>query len=176
MISGFVYTAMIKNTPSSHTVITNKIITPIYAEDLGKTPKQLQKKYPDLFMETDKFGLVVGKHKLDGAYQTIWFVADNKVYKAFRLRSWKKTTSLNEEEITGHFAKRYGRSFDSQCSGKSALAINKCHYKWWIRKNVTLDLYSRFKTDGSVTLSAITTDTHLVNRHFYEVKKVLPTQ
>jgi len=176
VLGGFVYTILIKEQPHEADIPENSKYAPIFAEDLGQTPEALKAKYPDLLLRTNRRGVLTGKHVMRGAQYTIWFVKDINEYKAFRLQAQKTYPHLSESEIAQDFAKLYSRPVDSTCSGKTAYAENKCHYKWWIRKNVTLDLYSRFLRNNQVELSAISTDTYLTSKYFDAVKSVLPTQ
>ncbi|WP_419797143.1 MAG: hypothetical protein ACNI26_12480 [Terasakiella sp.] len=176
VLGGFVYTVLIKEQPQEADIPANSKYAPIFAEDLGQTPEALKAKYPDLLLRTNRLGVLTGKHVMRGAQYTIWFVKNPNEYKAFRLQAQKTYPHLSEPEIAQDFAKLYSRPVDSTCSGKSAYAENKCHYKWWIRKNVTLDLYSRFLKNDRVELSAISTDTYLTSKHFDAVKSVLPTE
>ncbi len=176
VMGGFIYTILIKEQPQEADIPADSKYAPIFAEDLGQTPEALKAKYPDLLLRTNRLGVLTGKHVMKGAQYTIWFVKDTKEYKAFRLQAQKTYAHLSEPEIAQDFAKLYSRPVDSTCSGKTAYAENKCHYKWWIRKNVTLDLYSRFLRNDRVELSAISTDTYLTSKHFDAVKSVLPTQ
>jgi len=176
VLGGFVYTILIKEQPQKSDIPVNSKYAPIYAEDLGQTPKSLKAKYPDLLLRTNRQGVLTGKHVMRGATYTIWFVKDINEYKAFRLQAQKTYPHLSEPEIAQDFAKLYSRPVDSTCSGKTAYAENKCHYQWWIRKNVTLDLYSRFLRNDRVELTTVSTDTYLTSKHFDAVKSVLPTQ
>ncbi len=176
VVTGFVYTFMHTEAKMVPPEETKSLYPTIKAEDLGKTARQLKQKYPALFLTTDRYGLLTGQHKLDGADHTIWFVAENKEYIAFRVKAKKTLKAAREREFLTHFGKLYGRAFDGQCQGKSTYALENCHYKWWVRKAVTLDLYSRFTDKTSLTLSAITTDTYLSSKHHHQVQAVLPTQ
>jgi hypothetical protein len=176
VICGFIYTILLKEQPDDAPLTPKTKYLPIYAEDLGKTPKDIQARYPDLFLRTNRFGVMTGKQVINDAQYTIWFVKEDADYKAFRLQTKKIYSHLDEQEIANDFAKLYSRPVDSSCTGKSAYAQNKCHYKWWVRQNVTLDLYSRFMENDRVEIRAITSDSYLVSKHYQQVKSVLPTQ
>ncbi len=176
IVGGFVYAFVLREPVNSQSKPAPSLYPPIHAEDLGKTPKALKKKYPDLFLANDRYGNQVARHKLDNAQYTIWFVAENGEKQAFRIKALKKLPALDEADMLAFFAKLYGRPFDGQCSGKSTYAENNCQYKWWVRKSISLDLFSRHTSKKSVTLSAVTTDTYLATKHHKAVKSVLPVQ
>jgi len=176
VILGFIYTILLEKETTRETSLTGDDYAPIYVEDLGKSPEALKKKYPDLFLQKNRFGVLIGQHKMHDAQYTVWFVADSGEYKAFRLRAKKYHPALNETDVLRDFADRFSRPVDSTCDGQTTFAKQKCHYKWWVREKVSLDLYSRFHRKGGLTLSAITTDTYLGTKHFGQVKSVLPTR
>ena len=176
VIIGFIYTFLIDTQEPKKQKTATPLYPAIHAEDLGKSPKDLKHKYPDLFLSNDRYGKLIGKHTLDGANYYIWFVAENKAYKAFRIKADKTYKKLEEKEVLQYFASLYGRPFDGQCNGKTTFAMDKCHFKWWVRKGVSLDLYSRYKSNKTMTLSAVTSDTYLMSKHHQKVRSVLPTQ
>jgi hypothetical protein len=148
----------------------------IHAEDLGKTPKELKSKYPELFFKTNHLGQLVASHTLDGAQYIIWFVSDHQVQRAFRVKAQKTYSTLGEKEILDHFGHLYSRPFDTSCTGKTTYSEEKCHFKWWVRKSVSLDVFTRLLPDQSTFLSAITTDTYLTSKFHEQIKSVLPVQ
>lgn len=176
VIAAFIYTVLIKKDPEREASLTGDKYAPIYAEDLGQSPDALKKKYPDLFLQKNRFGVLVGQNKMHDAQYTIWFVADSGKHKAFRLQAKKYHPDLKESDVLHDFADRFSRPVDSSCDGQTTFAKQKCHYKWWVRDKVSLDLYSRFHREGGLTLSTVTTDTYLSTKHYNQVRSVLPTR
>lgn len=176
IVAGFIYAFIIRETPSSQTTAQKSPYPPIHMEDLGKTPGELKKKYPNLLLTNDRKGRPVAKLKMDGAHYFIWFIAENGEKLAFRIKANKTYKTLEENDVLSHFGSLFGRPFDGQCDGKTSYAMDKCHFKWWVREMVSLDLHSRFTSKGNVILSAITTDTYLSTKHHKSIKRVLPVQ
>lgn len=174
VLGGFIYAVLIRAPIENTAKAPDGPFPAIKAEDLGKTAGELKKQYPELFLTRNKHGLMVGQHKLNDANYTIWFVAENREYLAFRVKADKKFDKLQEQDLLSYFGKLYGRPFDGSCTGNTTYAAQKCAYKWWVRKGVALDIYSRLKEDKTVEFSAISTDTYLTSKHHQTIRSVLP--
>ncbi|MDV7340101.1 hypothetical protein RYZ26_10890 [Terasakiella sp. A23] len=176
VLGGFIYAALLKDhiNPSKKSHISP--YPEIKVEDLGKRVDDLKRKYPDLLLTQNRDGWVVGRHKFEGAHYTVWFIAENKEFVAFRIKATQTYSHLKEKETLKFFGTLFGRPFDNYCKGKSTYAIESCHYKWWVRDAVSLDVYTRTKKDQSVVLDAITTDTYLTSKHHKIIRTFLPIQ
>lgn len=171
LIWGFILAELITATEEKQTSKSSAPLISIHVEHLGKTERELKAIYPDLFLEVNRKGELVGKHKLDGAQYTVWFVAKNQGKFAFRVKAEKKFTHKNENDLLNFFGEQYHRPFDSQCKGETANFQNQCHHKWWVRGGVGLDLYSRTNKKGELFITAISTDSYLYSKHFQDVEK-----
>lgn len=176
LLGGFIYTVLLDNSKNVTQIEEDSLYPKIYAEDLGKSSENLKEKYPNLFLSKNRDGLLIGQHKLKDAQYIIWFVAENKDYIAFRIKASQTYDKLEEKAMLAYFARYFGRPFDAACQGKTTSATQSCHYKWWVRDGVSLDVYSRTRTDGRVILDAITTDTYLMAKHHNIIRSVIPTR
>lgn len=176
VLGGFIYAVLIRAPIEPTTKAPDGPFPAIKAEDLGKSATELKKQYPELFLTRNKHGLMVGQHTLHDASYTVWFVAENRQYLAFRIKASKQFDKLKEEDLLNYFGKLYGRPFDGACSSNTTYALQKCSYKWWVRKAVKLDVHSRLKEDNRVEFSAISTDTYLTSKHHQSIRSVLPVQ
>jgi hypothetical protein len=174
VLGGFIYAVLIRAPIEATTKPPEGPFPAIKAEDLGKTAGTLKDQYPELFLTRSKHGLMIGQHKLDGANYTIWFVAENREYLAFRIKATTSFDKLKEQDLLTYFGQLYGRPFDGACSSDTTYALQKCSYKWWVREGVKLDVHSRLKKDKSVEFNAISTDTYLSSKHHHTIRSVVP--
>lgn len=176
LLGGFLYALLLKEPVKPQAEKAPSLYPHVRADDLGKTPGDLKEKYPSLFLTKNRDGLVIGQHKFKNASYIIWFVAENKDYVAFRIKASQTYNQLQEKDMLSYFGSLYGRPFDAACSGKTTAARQSCHYKWWVRDQVSLDVYTRQKSNQKINLDAITTDTYLMSKHHSAIRGLLPTQ
>ncbi|NVK17670.1 MAG: hypothetical protein HWE30_03115 [Methylocystaceae bacterium] len=176
LLGAFLYALLLQEPVQPKTSQAPQLYPHVRADDLGKTPGKLQEKYPNLFLSQDRNGLMVGQHKFDNAQYIIWFVLENKDYRAFRIKASRTYSKLEDKEMLSYFGSLYGRPFDAVCRGNTTVARQSCHYKWWVKDRVSLDVLTREKSDKSISLDAITTDSYLSTKHHNAIRRLLPAQ
>jgi hypothetical protein len=145
------------------------------ADDLGKNIQDLRQSYPELTLGRSLHGLTVATYPIEKAFYTAWFINNGKTEKVFRIRARTNETPYQTEMILKQLGQVYSRPIDVTCTQNSASQVQKCHYQWWIRKSVKLELFIQPMGDDLNRMSAVTTDTYLSTKHITDISAFIPS-
>lgn len=132
---------------------------------LGMTPDRIRGLYPSLTVKLDNNGAMKGSYTANDANYTVSFTKQGGSQKAFQIRYDKNFKDMTEEQILQRIGQRFGRPASTNCTRSGLRNSSGCHFRWWLRGNTVLNVYTTVVTDKSgktrTGLSMVAADSYL---------------
>ncbi|PCI38771.1 MAG: hypothetical protein COB46_10655 [Rhodospirillaceae bacterium] len=131
---------------------------------LGSTMSAIRNTQPGATMGVTRSGDITLAFTDKASAFMVWYSEVDSRHVAYKARQAHTVKGISEDDYIGGLALKYGAPSLATCSRRVTDGIRDCHFSWWIKDDIRLDLTSRQRTktrnsDLQVTLQI--TDTRL---------------
>ena len=133
---------------------------------LGSSLASLKKSRPDSIVGVTASGKISAAYKEGSAIYTAWYGEEGPKDFSYRMRYDNTFSNTDEDAIIYEISERHGAPSTNSCNARITDGMRACKFTWWLSDGVKLEVATRtpIKSNDSVSLTMIATDTRLKNR------------
>lgn len=134
---------------------------------LGTTMSDVRSLQPDATMSVTRSGDITLAFTEKASAFMVWYSEVDSRHVAYKARQARTVKGMSEDDFIGELALKYGSPSLATCSRRVTDGIRDCHFSWWIKDDIRLDLTSRQRTknkDSDLQVTLQITDTRMDSR------------